>query len=135
MDITQFPIVFVDFFNITNDINLDDFLNEWKQLYNKQKTFTLVFDTTHITTDISFIKHSYKMIDFISEIKNLPPLLCNSIIIVQNNIIKNFLYFIFQIQSPVSTVYITKPTDINLLLKQISFSKEWYSPDIIKIQP
>ena len=38
MDITQFPIVFVDFFNITNDINLDDFLNEWKQLYNKQKT-------------------------------------------------------------------------------------------------
>ena len=95
MDITQFPIVFVDFFNITNDISLDDFLNEWKHLYDKNKTFTLVFDTTHITTDISFIKHSYKMIDFIIEIKKLPPLLSNSIIIVQNNIIKHFLYFIF----------------------------------------
>jgi hypothetical protein len=75
------------------------------------------------------------MIEFIKEIKLLPPLLTKSIIIVNNDVIKNLLFFIFQLQSPVSSTYITKPTDINLLLKQISFSKEWYSSDIIKIEP
>ena len=131
----NFPHVYVELNNITNDINLDELFNAWRNLYKKNKPFTLIFDTSKVTTDMSLFKHSFSMIEFIQEIKLLPPLLTKSIIIVNNDVIKNLLFFIFQLQSPVSSTYITKPTDINLLLKQISFSKEWVSSDIIKIEP
>lgn len=131
----NFPDVYVEINNITDDTNLDELFNSWRSLYRKNKPFTLIFDTSNVSTDMSLFKHSFSIIEFIKELKQLPPLMTKSIIIVNNNVIKNLLFFIFQLQSPVCSIYITKPTDINLLLKQVSFSKEWYSEDVIKIDP
>lgn len=131
----KFPIVYVDFNNnIINENNLNLFLEEWDNIYKKNKEFTLIFNTTNINIQLDLMTHSFTIINFIKKIKTYKPLLKKSIIIVQNNFIKNILYYIFQIQSPVCITYITKNNNIDDMLKKIDFSEEWYSnSDTVKI--
>lgn len=131
----NFPLVYVEFNNnIIDNNNLNLFLEEWDNIYKTNKEFTLIFNTININIQLDLMTHSFTIINFIKKIKTYKPLLQKSIIIVQNDFIKNILYYIFQIQSPVCITYITKNNNIDDMLKQINFSEEWYSnSDTVKI--
>ena len=135
-DYTNFPNITIYFSKqLIQDEELDLFLKDWEDLYAKNIPFTLIFDTTAMSSCIPLFRHSFKVINFIKHLKSLPPLLKKSIIIVDNDVIKNTLFFIFQLESPLAPVYITKPLDIKKFLKNLEFSEHWYSDDIIKIVP
>jgi len=135
-DTTKFPNITIQFTKeLIQDEHMNTFLEEWKQLYSSNKPFTMIFDTTEMSSCIPLFRHSFKMIEFIKHLKTLPPLLDKSIIIVNNNIIKNILSFIFQLETPVCPIYITEPLDVDEFLKQIEFSDNWYGEDVIKVEP
>ena len=102
-----FPIVIVDFDNSEiNDYQFDLFLNNWESIYNLNKSFTLIFNTSNMS--IPNLKYCFKMSMFIKKIRNFnPQYLEKSIIIVKNKTISNMLEFIFYLQPPVAPVYIT----------------------------
>ena len=92
--------------NVANDNDFNAFLLEWKQLYSNKKNFTFVFDTKQV--GFIHIKYSIQMTKFIKQLKKQPyQYLQKSIILVQNNIVKRMLDFIFTIQPPVAVVYLT----------------------------
>lgn len=132
-DSKNFPIVKVKIINIINEECLNNFFNEWKQLYKKKKEFTLIFETTDMVQNFRIITHSFKIIEFIKELKRLPKFMKKSIIVVNNEFVKNILFYIFQMETPVCTVYITKQSNVDILLNQLEFSSEWYLDDVIKI--
>jgi hypothetical protein len=135
-DTTKFPNITIQFTKeLIQDEHMDTFLEEWKQLYSSNKPFTMIFDTTEMSSCIPLFRHSFKVIQFIQHLKTLQPLLEKSIIIVNNNAIKNILSFVFQLESPVCPIYITEPLDVDIFLKQIEFSDNWYGEDVIKVEP
>ena len=92
---------------IHNDIEFSYFLYNWLKLYEKQKYYTFIFDTSKM----GFIplKYCFEMANFIKKLKKRPiQYLTQSIIIVKNNFIKCLLDLIFNIQLPVAVVYIIK---------------------------
>lgn len=111
-DKTQFPIIYISLFQINENSNLDDLFTEWKQLYQNGQSFHLIFDTTNIDIGASILQHSFGVISFIRELKSLPPYLDKSVIIINNDVVKNMLYFIFQVQPPVGEVYVTQNKDV-----------------------
>lgn len=119
---SNFPEILV---NLNSNINsLDDYLdfeNKWLDCYNQNKKFYFIFDITKVGM-INPI-YSYYLINFIKKLKTLNNnhLLNFSIIIVDNWYIKQLLFFVFNIQSPVSDVYIIeKNIDINSLIYNIN---------------
>ena len=89
--------------NDDNDFNI--FLDKWRELYNLQKDFIFIFDTSNV--GYIPIKYSIKMSLFIINLKRERyQYLQKSIIYVNNNIVKRMLDFIFMIQPPVAPVYI-----------------------------
>ena len=135
-DTTKFPNITIQFTKeLIQDEHMDTFLEEWKQLYSSNKPFTMIFDTTEMSSCIPLFRHSFKVIQFIQHLKTLQPLLEKSIIIVNNNAIKNILSFVFQLESPVCPIYITEPLDVDIFLKQLEFSDNWYGEDVIKVEP
>ncbi|MBE29545.1 hypothetical protein CL646_05720 [bacterium] len=91
---------------IENDMDFDIFLLKWLELYNNKKTFIFIFDTS----DVGYIplKYSLRMSIFIKNLKKQDfQYLQKSIILVNSNIVKYMLDFIFMIQPPVAPVYIT----------------------------
>jgi len=115
--------------SIKDDNDFDNFLEEWLQLYNLQKDFIFIFDTTNV--GYIPIKYSFKMSAFIKNLKRKDyQYLKKSIILVQSNFVKNMLDLIFYIQPPVAPVYITQnKADINDILNDI------ISQNIITILP
>ena len=103
---TNFPIVKCIFSKtVENNSDFSAFLQKWIDLYENQKNFTFIFDTTNVE-DVP-IKYSFKMALFIKELKKRPyHYLQQSIILVNSQKVKYLLDFIFLIQSPVAPVYI-----------------------------
>ena len=101
---------------VENDKDFDDFLLQWLNLYNKKRMFTLIFDTSNV----GFIPliYSLRMSVFIGNLKKQKhQFLDKSIILVNSNIVKHMLDFIFMIQAPVAPVYITNNIDeIDMIL-------------------
>ncbi len=102
----NFPIVNVTLHEgPTNENDYQSFLNEWLNLYDNQKDFTFVFDTTSMVNPS--YKYAIKMPMFIKKLKKRDhQYLRKSIILINDNKIKYMLDFIFLIQSPVAPVYI-----------------------------
>ena len=116
-DYSQFPIVNVILHNIENEDDFNSFLDEWLKLYIKQKDFTFIFDTRQVHK--APLKYSIRMSEFIKQLKKdySYHYLKKSIILVNNNLVKNMLNGIFKLQSPVAPVYlISNINDINLVL-------------------
>lgn len=91
---------------IENDMDFDIFLLKWLELYNNKKEFIFVFDTSGV--GYIPLKYSLRMSIFIRNLKKQEcQYLQKSIIIVNSNIVKHMLDFIFMIQPPVAPVYIT----------------------------
>jgi hypothetical protein len=112
---------------VENDKDFDDFLLQWLNLYIKKRMFTLIFDTSNVGY-IPLI-YSLRMSAFIGNLKKQKhQFLDKSIILINSNIVKHMLDFIFMIQAPVAPVYITnnigeidmivcdKPTSATIIL-------------------
>jgi hypothetical protein len=97
----------------SNDFNI--FLNKWKELYEKKKHFSFIFDT--INTSLVNPYYCYLMANFISELKkNDIQYLNYSVIIVKNSAIRILLNIIFGIQKPVAPVFLIDNNIQNKLL-------------------
>ena len=105
---SNFPIVSVVFNGkIKSDNEFNLFTYMWESLYNYNKPFTMIFDTTNMK--IPHIKYSIKLSMFIKKLKRKnPQYLKQSVIIIKKRAIVNLLEFIFLIQPPVAPVHLTK---------------------------
>ena len=95
---------------IEDNKDFNDFLNNWLELYEREKDFIFIFDTS----DVGFIpiKYSIQMSLFIKKLKKREyHYLQKSIIFVKSNIVKRMLDFIFMLQPPVAPVYIINNLD------------------------
>lgn len=91
---------------IKNDMDFDIFLFKWLELYNNKRQFIFIFDTTNV--GYIPLKYSLRMSIFIKDLKKQEcQYLQKSIILVNSNMVKYMLDFIFMIQPPVAPVYIT----------------------------
>ena len=91
---------------IKNDMDFDIFLFKWLELYNNKRQFIFIFDTSNI--GYIPLKYSLRMSIFIKDLKKQEcQYLQKSIILVNSNMVKYMLDFIFMIQPPVAPVYIT----------------------------
>lgn len=88
-----------------NDTDYDSFIHKWLELYDNQKDFTFLFDTTNMKNP-SF-KYALKMPFFIKTLKKREyQYLQKSIILINDNKIMFMLDFIFAVQKPVAPVFI-----------------------------
>ena len=120
-DKSSFPKVLVKFSkNINSFDDYREFEREWLRCYIEEKDFYFIFDTSNV----GFVNpvYSYYLTNFIEKVKSLKyDLLKYSIIIVDNWYIKQMLFWVFQVQSPVADVYIVeKNVDINNLIENIN---------------
>ena len=115
-DYSQFPIVKVIFNNVESDSDFDQFLENWLKLYIQKQDFIFVFDTTNVSNVP--IKYSFRMVEFIKEIKKQEyHYLQKSIILIHNSFVKEMLNLILNLQSPVAPVYLVNNEDeINLII-------------------
>ena len=119
-DKTHFPRINVYYRENIKDYNdYKHFENDWLSCYEPQKDFHFIFDTCLI--GMIHPKYCYYLTKFISKLKKQEKqYLTFSIIIVDNWYIKQLLFWVFQMQSPVAPVYIVdKKIDIKLLIKNI----------------
>lgn len=112
-----FPIIIVKFNGIiANDNDFDFFLDNWLQIYNQQRRFIFVFDTSGL--EIPSIKYCLKMSIFISKLRKLPiQYLQKSLIIINHYYIKYMIDLMFSLQPPVAIVYITQESLIEITEK------------------
>ena len=116
-DYSLFPIIVVEF----NDEEIKEsdfqlFLNCWMNIYNNNKNFMLIFDTTNMS--IPSLKYCFKMSAFIKNLRTIEnQYLKKSIMIMKNQTICNMLDFIFYLQPPVADVHITKESLQNIIRK------------------
>ena len=105
-DESNFPLIKVTMNGVPeSDYEFNLFLEKWSQLYENQKDFQFLFDTTNV--GLPHIKYSIQMSQFIKELKKEEyQYLQESIILINNNKVKWLLDFIFTIQPPVAPVYI-----------------------------
>lgn len=120
-DKSSFPKILVKFSkNINSFDDYREFEREWMRCYIDHKDFYFVFDTS----DVGFVNpvYGYHLTIFIEKVKALKyNLLKYSIIIVDNWYIKQMLFWVFQVQSPVADVYIVdKNVDTNNLIENIN---------------
>ena len=104
----SFPIVkFMFSGKIRTDLEFDDITNLWEKQYEKEKPFSIIFDTRLMK--IPDLKYAIKMVQFIGKLKKKKPqYLEKSYIIIRKRSIVRLLDFIFLIQPPVAPVFVTK---------------------------
>ena len=114
--------------NIKNDQDFDTFLYQWIELYHKKKNFIFIFDTCNV----GFIplKYSLKMTIFIKKLKKEKvQYLQKSIILVNSQIVKHMLDFIFMLQPPVAPIYITNiESEIKLIINGLPHNAQLILP-------
>lgn len=123
-DRSTFPKICVKFNkNIKSYDDYRNFEKEWLRCYIENKNFYFVFDTSNV----GYVNplYGYNLTNFIQQIKSLKfDLLQFSIIIVDNWYIKQLLFWVFQIQSPVADVYIVeKNINTDVLIDDIQNNK------------
>ena len=109
-DRENFPIVSVTMNGKPEtDEDFDNFISEWKKLYQEREDFIFVFNTENVTNPD--IKYSIKMSQFIKNLrKENYQYLQKSYILINKNKVRWLLDFIFSVQPPVADVYLI---DIN----------------------
>ena len=135
-NLDSFPIVKVSINGIPQNNEFDEFLQGWLDLYNRNEFFTFIFDIRDIG-DINII-YCFKMSLFIKNIrKENPQYLEKSIILINNEKIKNLLYIIFTLQGPVADVFIINTEEnINDIHSKIdTINTDNINENIIYIEP
>ena len=116
-DYSLFPIVIIEFnsMEITEN-DFEVFLNFWQNIYNHDKDFMLIFDTTNMS--IPSLKYCFKMSVFRKNLRKMEKqYLKKSIMIMKNQTLCNMLDFIFYLQPPVADIHITKETLSDIMEK------------------
>ena len=105
-DDSNFPIINV---KLSGSLNKDndflEFQNNWLKYYNQQKDFIFIFDLE----EMKYVhpKYALLMANFMKKIKKLEyQYLKTSVIYVSNKLILELIYFVFNIERPLNTVYI-----------------------------
>ena len=102
----QHGLIEIKMGHLENDKEFEDFMYFWEQLHTRSKSYKLLFDARNLPN--LGISYAYKMAKFLGKIKHIKPNpLKYSIICINSSIIRNLLYFIFKLQKPMSTVYLT----------------------------
>jgi len=133
---SQFPYVYVDFQkNIRDYHDYKHFEEDWLSCYCEQEDFYFIFDTTQV--GMINPKYCYHLTTFISKLKKMKTqYLKYSIIIVDNWYIKQLLFWVFQMQSPVAPVYIIeKKISVHSLIDDIHEKKIIKDDNIYVIYP
>ena len=129
-------IIKVMFYNEINEMYFNKFIEEWQRLYKLKKNFIFIFNTKNV--GLMPLSYSIQMSQFISKLKKEPKqYLQKSIIIVNSNIVKYMLNFIFTFQSPVAPVYIVELNHHtnNNITKILNNNVILNDPDITSIIP
>lgn len=105
-DDSNFPIINV---KLSGSLNKDndflEFQNNWLKYYNQKKDFIFIFDLE----EMKYVhpKYALLMANFMKKIKKMEyQYLKTSVIYVSNKLILELIYFIFNIEKPLNTVYI-----------------------------
>lgn len=109
-DESKFPVVKVTFTNeqVSDEI-FNQFLQDWINIYKKNKKFLYIFDTRNISASKLSIKYCRKLSKFINELKERNiTLLQASIIIISNSCVEFLLKTLLSLSSPISHIYTTK---------------------------
>lgn len=109
-DESKFPIVKVTFTNkqVNEDIFIK-FLQDWINIYKKNKKFLFIFDTRNISASNLSLKYCKKLSKFINELKDRNiTLLQSSIIIISNSCVEFLLKTLLSLSTPISHIYTTK---------------------------
>ena len=125
---TSYPIVEVHMRGtIRNDEEYEDFINQWKKLYERKKGFVFIFDTREV--GYVSMRYAFKMANFIKELKKEPKqYLKYSSIITGNWWTRLLLKLIFKLETPVAPVeYHTSTDTINLEKLMYNANMEWTS--------
>ena len=106
-DYDNFPIIDVTFSTTLDRPAFDFFLRQWLECYTREENFNFIFDLNHI----KWINPSYSLlvIKFMKQLRlHIEELsyLKTSIMIITNDFIRGLAYYIFQIQKPISHVYL-----------------------------
>jgi hypothetical protein len=123
-DNSNLPQINVHFNNTINNKNeYLEFEKDWLKCYQENKDFFFVFNTSNV----GYINPSYvyNLTLFIQDLKSKKfNHLLYSIIIVNNWYIKQLLFWVFQVQKPVSNVYIVENNiNISELINDIQNNK------------
>jgi hypothetical protein len=105
-DVTNFPEVKVTLGKkISNEADFQNFLDEWEALYQRDRDFTIHFNTNEVGW-IS-MKYCFKMRNFIRKIKEkYPRNLEKSYIQTNSKWVRFLLKTIFFLEKPVAPVYV-----------------------------
>ena len=117
-DISAFPTVFVDLGPTLDDEGFQDFIQQWRNLYDERKDFYLIFNTS----EVGWVnpKYAWEMANFIEELREQQEkldgkeYLQQSFIFYKSWYVKLLLNIIFYLQPPVAPVEIL-PHDKNIL--------------------
>ena len=94
-----------------NDSNINLFLDKWKEQYENKQRFSFIIDTSCLTSPS--VKDCYKAIKFIRKIKKEKIQYLNySVIAITSYHVRNLLFYIFKIQTPVAPVFIVKNIEL-----------------------
>jgi len=123
-DNSNLPQINVHFNNTINNKNeYLEFEKDWLKCYQENKDFFFVFNTSNV----GYINpsYAYNLTLFIQDLKSKKfNHLLYSIIIVNNWYIKQLLFWVFQVQKPVSNVYIVENNiNISELINDIQNNK------------
>jgi len=133
----KFPLVLVNFNESITNEEFDNFLKTWLILYQNKTDFSFIFDTRGM--GIISPLYSIKMALFIKKLRKQEyHYLQKSLIIVNDNRIRNLLDIIFTLQAPVAPVYLwlTDSQIIEDIYKRCEESNiENLTNDMIYIKP
>ena len=106
-DSSQFPTINVTFSTMLDRPAFDCFLKQWLDCYSQKEDFTFIFNMQNI----KWVSPSYSLIviKFMKQLRKHIrelPYLKTSIMIINSNFIRGLLYRVFQIQAPISHVYL-----------------------------
>jgi len=110
-DTSSFPDVKIKMSGkVENQKDFDNFINGWRNLYQRNEKFTLTFDTEEV--GMVSMKYAFQMRSFIRELKsNYPRLLQKSYISTKSKWVRFLLKVIFFMEKPVADVVITNDSD------------------------
>ena len=110
-DTSSFPDVKIKMSGkVENQKDFDNFINGWRNLYERNEKFTLTFDTEEV--GMVSMKYAFQMRSFIRELKsNYPRLLQKSYISTKSKWVRFLLKVIFFMEKPVADVVITNDSD------------------------
>ena len=115
---------------IKKESNIQLFLDKWKEQYDKKIYFSFIIDTTFLTSPSA--KDCYKAIKFIRKIKKEKIQYLNySVIAITSYHVRNLLFYIFKIQTPVAPVFIVKNIELAEQLTN-SINRTFIDSELVK---